>query len=98
MDWNDVHVTNGIEAVRDGLQRLHEAYTEPERPALFTHIDELKIRKPEWLIEGLLEQDTLAMCFGASGSGKTFLVLDLALCVATGRTWNGYAAKKKPVF
>lgn len=98
MDWNDVHVTSGLDAVRDGLERLHEAHREPERPALFTHIDELKIRKPEWLIENLLEQDTLAMCFGASGSGKTFLVLDMALCVATGRSWNGYYAKKKPVF
>ncbi len=97
-DWNDLHLANGLDAVREGLQRLQDAYTEPERPALFTHIDQLKIRKPEWLIEGLLEQDTLAMCFGSSGSGKTFLVLDLALCVATGRAWNGYATKKKPVF
>jgi archaellum biogenesis ATPase FlaH len=39
---------------------------------------------PQWRIEGLLPQQGLAMVFGASGSGKTFFVLDLSMAVALG--------------
>ena len=97
-DWNDVHVQQGLDAVKQGLSKLHRPYVKPKPPALFTHVDELVIKKPDWLMEGLIERDTLAMCFGASNSGKTFLVLDMALSVSTGRDWNGHAVQQGSVF
>lgn len=40
-------------------------------------------------VEGLLIEQSAAVIYGESNSGKTFFATDLALHVATGRTWNG---------
>jgi len=48
------------------------------------------ITKPEprrAVVEGLLYRETLSVCFGAPGALKSFILADLALCVATGRPW-----------
>lgn len=42
-----------------------------------------------WLIEGYLLQDTLALLFGDPAVGKSLLALDWAASVATGRPWCG---------
>lgn len=42
------------------------------------------IAPPRWLLHDLLVTDSLAMLFGASGVGKSFLVTDWAMTVATG--------------
>ena len=49
----------------------------------------LKIRSLDWLIQGVVEKRTLAAIIGESGSGKSFLALDLAACVQTGKPWHG---------
>ena len=49
----------------------------------------LKIHSPDWLIQGVIEKGTLAAVIGESGSGKSFLALDLAACVQTGKPWHG---------
>lgn len=49
----------------------------------------LKRPPPKWIIKGVLPQAALAVVFGASGSGKTFFALDMAVSVATGRAWRG---------
>ena len=41
-----------------------------------------------WRIKGLLPRTGLACIFGASGSGKTFLALDIACHIATGMSWG----------
>ena len=43
---------------------------------------------------GHLEQ---AVIYGPSGEGKTFVALDWALSVATGRSWQGKQTKQGPV-
>lgn len=51
---------------------------------------EVAKREPgTWFIKGLLPKAETGILFGASGSGKTFIALDLALHVATGRAWRG---------
>jgi len=42
------------------------------------------------LVDGVLDLDTLARIIGKAGSGKSFLALDLACHVATGRPWHGH--------
>lgn len=42
-----------------------------------------------WLIKGILPAEGLAVVYGASGSGKTFMVLDMALSVCLGISWRG---------
>lgn len=54
------------------------------------HSHELPADEPKGLVEGVLPQKGVAILFGPSGSGKSFITLDLALCVATGRPWHGH--------
>jgi AAA domain len=48
------------------------------------------IRPPCWLIDGYLEEHTLACIFGESGAGKSFVAIDMACCIATGTPWHGH--------
>jgi len=50
-----------------------------------------------WLIKGLLPRCGLAAIFGPSGSGKSFLALDLAACIASGRKWFGMRVTRAQV-
>ena len=49
--------------------------------------------EPE-LIEGILRQGHKLMVSGASKSGKSFMLIELALCLATGRPWMGYKCEE----
>jgi hypothetical protein len=71
----------------------------PERP-LFTKVSDLlsDIKPIQWLVENYLETDALSMVFGPSGGGKSFCVVDMACCVATGTPWHGMPVKKGAVF
>ncbi|MDD5214865.1 MAG: AAA family ATPase [Methylococcales bacterium] len=50
-----------------------------------------------WLIDGLIEKSDLGLIFGASGSGKSFVVLDMAYCIAAGIPYHGRKTKKTGV-
>jgi hypothetical protein len=43
----------------------------------------------EPLIEDLLDQGASSVVYGASNTGKTFVVLDMSFAIATGRRWDG---------
>lgn len=47
-----------------------------------------------WLIKGVLPKAGLAVIYGASGSGKTFAVLDMAMAIARGEPWRGNRVKQ----
>jgi hypothetical protein len=42
-----------------------------------------------WIIKGVLPKAGLAVVYGASGSGKSFAVLDMSLAIARGLDWRG---------
>lgn len=44
----------------------------------------------EWLVESLIEKDTMALMTGAPAAGKSFLTVDLACALATGTSWLHY--------
>lgn len=44
---------------------------------------------PEWIVKGLLPKAELAVLFGESGSGKSFMALDVAMSIARGEPWRG---------
>ena len=48
-----------------------------------------------WLVKGLLPSRGLGAIYGASGSGKTFLILDLLMSICLGQNWFFYKIKKK---
>lgn len=47
-----------------------------------------------WMIKGVLPKAGLAVVYGASGSGKSFAVLDMALAIAQGIEWRGKRVKQ----
>lgn len=47
------------------------------------------IEDPEPLVSGVLDLDTIARMTGKSNHGKTFVSIDLACSVATGKPWHG---------
>lgn len=51
----------------------------------------------QWLIEGMLTTDGFSITYGPPGSLKTFLVLDQALHICSGRPWNDRAVRSGKV-
>jgi len=43
---------------------------------------------PEWIVKGVLPKADLGVMYGASGSGKSFVAMDLALAIARGAPWR----------
>ena len=51
---------------------------------------EIRLLTPiTWRLKGVFPQSGLAAIFGPSGSGKSFLSLDMSACIAEGRDWFG---------
>lgn len=58
-------------------------------------IDDIEnIEPPSWRIEGILPENSLSVLWGRSGAMKSFVALDMALCVATGLAWHGNPVKQ----
>jgi putative DNA primase/helicase len=50
-----------------------------------------------WLVKGVLPATGIAGIYGPSGSGKSFLCLDLAISIAQGTSWFGRRVTAAPV-
>ena len=70
----------------------------PKAAFTFTAVADLEFRDPVFLVEDLIETETLGLLFGDPGCGKSFLAVDLALSVATGRAFHGRTVKQGAVF
>jgi len=46
-----------------------------------------------WVIKHWIPDNAATMIFGESGCGKTFLAIDMACCIATGKEWHGHKTK-----
>lgn len=49
---------------------------------------------PPWIIKNVLPRAELAAIYGESGSGKSFLAIDMALAIARGYDWNNLKTRK----
>lgn len=52
---------------------------------------------PSWLVDDVLPNNSLGVIYGRPSDGKTFAALDMALCVATGRSWHGHPTEQRQV-
>lgn len=52
---------------------------------------------PKWLVKDWLTEFGLTQVIGVRKRGKTFVVLDLALCIAMGLEWRGHPVMRKRV-
>jgi hypothetical protein len=73
------------------VQRLDAPMLEdPIAGIRFFSVAEMRTAPPPvWLVSGVIPQNKLMLVYGASGSGKTFLMLDLAMSIARGSRWFG---------
>lgn len=51
-------------------------------------------KAPVYLIDGIIEQDAHGILYGASMSYKSFVVLEMAHCIANGREFMGHKVKQ----
>jgi len=76
----------------------HEQEQADTKRFRFLAASELQEQKSiEWRIKNILPKRGLAALYGASGSGKTFLVLDLLCHIALGREFYGHKTVPCPV-
>lgn len=50
-----------------------------------------------WRVKGIYPESGIAAIYGASGSGKSFLAKDLAICIAKGARWFGHRVSASAV-
>lgn len=110
VDWLDIHVRDGADAVRCGLDAAvpfvptaEEAGMAPasnQEGARNTKLTRLRFSElharidTDDFVQGLLTTSTMSVFYGDSNVGKTFVVLDLALHVALGWPWQGRRVEK----
>ncbi|MEM5373529.1 AAA family ATPase, partial [Paraburkholderia azotifigens] len=51
---------------------------------------------PEWMVDSVVPEGNVVI-FGPPGSCKSFIALDMALCVASGIDWHGHPVKQGKV-
>ena len=66
-------------------------------PLLLTRSALRDLPDPEPLIDGVLDQATTALLYGKWGTCKTFIAIDWAASVATGRPWQGNPTQQRRV-
>jgi len=96
-DWNDLHCLQGLDAVKEQIERV----AGPVRDKLafeFSRADSLTLTEIKWVVDDYIESDSLAQVFGDPGGGKSFVSIDLACCVATGKDWHGHQVQQGAVF
>ena len=58
---------------------------------------EANIKEPEWLIEQILERNTIGSIFGSPKSGKSLISLSMMMAISNGTEWFGHRVKQTPV-
>jgi len=72
-----------------------EAESAPKSKFLVESWDSIKDEPVEWLIESIIPKRSFVALFAPPASWKSFIALDLAEAIATGRDWMGYKIPKK---
>jgi len=76
--------------------------TSPNTPStqkykLLTGADLNALPPVQWRLKGIFPYEGLCSIYGQSGSGKSFLVLDLAAAIADGNKWFGIRTTQSPI-
>ena len=66
----------------------------PKQYRVLTAEDLAAMPPIRWRIRGVLPEQGLAAVYGPSGSGKSFLVLDMLGAIAEGREWFGHRTRQ----
>ena len=78
----------------DDDARFHAQYVTP----LMSFRDTAKpLPRMNWVVEEIGADGHVVGLFGAPGSGKTYAMMDMAVCIATGTPWMGRATIQRNV-
>lgn len=80
-----------VDPIHDSPNLSHERFN------LLSTIELGDLPSVTWRVKGILPSTGLAAIYGPSGSGKSFLVLDVLCSIATGRDWYGRPVVAAPV-
>jgi len=56
-----------------------------------------KNKNIRWLVKNVVPEDSMGMIFGASGTYKSFIAIDMAMHMAHEMSWSGFKTKKGTV-
>jgi putative DNA primase/helicase len=96
-DFNDLHCLRGLDEVRDQIQRVVAPMVE-KMAFEFVALDDIELKPIQWIVEDYIEADSLCQVFGDPGGGKSFVAIDIACCIATGKPWHGHEVTQGSVF
>ncbi|MDD5365331.1 MAG: AAA family ATPase [Gallionellaceae bacterium] len=69
----------------------------PQRFQLLTATELAALPSIRWRVRGVIPSDGIGALYGPSGSGKSFLALDMLAAISTGREWFSCRVKAAPV-
>jgi hypothetical protein len=92
---NEEMCTDQMDHVQKTLEIEHEFAADPTPPPKPTkhiaieHWDSIQDEPVKWLIHSVIPVGAFTALYGPPGSFKSFIALDIAESIATGRTWMG---------
>jgi hypothetical protein len=95
-DVNDLAQREGFDALEVLLSRAIEPPHPVPRFKLLSGADLAALPALAWRVRDVLPAQGLASIYGPSGSGKSFLALDLAAAIAEGFDWFGHRVTPAP--
>lgn len=88
----DAEFKRELERERTRRRVKAELDSEGREPLRVLDVDDfLDAAAPDYLVPKMFYRDGLSVVFGAPGAAKSFLVLDIALCLASGKPWREHA-------
>jgi len=76
---------------------IEAAQPAPEKPSKYSLVDFDNIisrKPPNWVIDRVFPEKSFGIIYGAPKKGKSFVALDMALCVASGLPWHGHEVRR----
>lgn len=90
-DFNDLHILEGIEAVK--AQLVERA---PPLSFSLSTIADRADKEIQWVLDGVLSRGAPAILFAPGGAGKGYFIQQLTTCVSTGAPFFGTPVLKGP--
>lgn len=69
----------------------------PDTYKLLTYNDLIALPPVTWVIDKIFPERSFGVIYGAPKKGKSFVALDMGLCVASGKAWHGHNVQQAPV-
>lgn len=80
----------------ESVETPQDQQSTPTKPRVLVESwDSIKDEPVEWLIESIIPKKAFVALYAPPASYKSFISLDLAEAIATGRDWMGYKIPKK---